>query len=63
MDDSNESQNVVQVVKSLLKGFIVSFGSLTRDKEVGSAPGLDEWGGPEESVGGTQYFSIFTTVE
>ena len=46
--DSNESQKVVQAVKSPLKGLIVSFGSLTRNKEVVSAAGPDVQGGAEE---------------
>ena len=37
MEDSYESQKVVQAVKSQLKGLIVSLGSLTRGEGVESA--------------------------
>ena len=67
MDDSYESQKVVQAVNLPLKGLIVNFGSLTHGEEVGSAVGLDMRGGAGESVGGVmggaQYFSIFNIVE
>lgn len=63
MEDSYESQKVVQAVNLPLKGFIVSFGSLTCSKRAESAVGLDVRGGAGESVGGAQYFSIFTIVE
>ena len=55
MGDSNESQKVVQAVKMPLKGLIVSFGSPTRCKEVGSAAGPNVWGGAGESVGGVTF--------
>ena len=61
MIQTNPMQKVVQAVKSPLKGLIMSFGSLTRVKEV--AAGLDVRGVAGESVGGVQYFSIFAIVE
>ena len=52
MDDSYESQNVVQAVNSPLKGLIVSFGSFTRGAGVWEESEAEQGGEVEgEPVG------------
>ena len=63
MEDSYESQKVVQAVKSPLKGFIVSLGSLTRGEGVESAAGGGAGDPVGGAMGGEQYLSIFNSVE